>query len=100
MKLPEPGASGPSLPRLSRRPFLGSPEWVSCRLTISAARTNVMPGTRCSCGATGGSSHRAPFRNSRGRGHDDRGTLVSSGFPSRWSLGGAPRSSGEVRSEP
>ncbi len=26
MKLPEPGASGPSLPRLSRRPFLGAQE--------------------------------------------------------------------------
>ena len=30
------------LPRLWRHPFHGSPERVSCRLTISAARTNVV----------------------------------------------------------
>ena len=33
---------GLGLPRLPRHPFHGGPKWVSCRLTISAARTNVV----------------------------------------------------------
>jgi len=63
---------GPSLPRLPRHPFHGSPERVSCRLTISAARTSVM---LLICRTVRPSGIPVAMVS-------DHGAVVSTGFPS------------------
>ncbi len=60
------------LPRLSRHPFHGSPERVSCRLTISAARPNVVLLIRRTVRPSG-----IPVAVVC-----DHGAVVSTGFPS------------------
>ncbi len=67
------------LPRLWRHPFHGSPERVSCRLTISAARTDMVLLSRRTVRPSG-----IPVAVVC-----DHGAVVSTGFPSP-DAGGVP----------
>ncbi len=80
-------ACGHSLPRLLRLPFRGSPERVSCRLTISAARTDVVLLIRRTVRPSGIPSAVVW----------DHGASVSTGFPAQ-DAGRGPRRSSKVRS--